>query len=57
MDRDVHDIYDVILKIVATVYGTYFLNYIGIDKELDEVLNIEFTKLTGRKCIWISCVF
>ena len=49
MDRDIHTIYDVILKIIALVYGTTFLNYIGIEKEVKEIFNIEFTTLTGSK--------
>lgn len=49
MDRDIHDIYDVILKIIANVYGTLFLNYIGIEQEIKEILNVEFTTLTGNK--------
>lgn len=49
MDRDVHDIYDVILKIIISVYGTLFLNYIGIEDEIKEILNVEFTTLTGKK--------
>ena len=52
-DRDVHDIYDVILKIIISVYGTLFLNYIGIEDEIKEILNVEFTTLTGKKGIWI----
>lgn len=49
MNRNVHDIFDVILKIIATVYGAVFLNYIGIDEEIEEVLNVEFTALDGSK--------
>ena len=49
MNRDIHDIYDVILKIIATVYGTVFLKYIGIEKDIEEILNIELTTITGSK--------
>ena len=49
MDRDIHDIYDVILKIIITVYGTLFLNFIGIDEEIDEILNVEIITLKGSK--------
>lgn len=52
MDRDVHDIYDVILKIIISVYGTLFLNYIGIEDEIKEILNVEFTTLTGKKRVF-----
>lgn len=49
MSREIHDIFDVILKIIAVVYGTIFLNYIGIEGEVEEILNIEFTTLAGSK--------
>ena len=49
MHREIHDIYDVILKIIIVVYGTIFLNFIGIDGEIDEVLSVEITTLTGIK--------
>ena len=47
MDRDIHDIFDVILKIIAEIYGTVFLEYIGIDKKISKNLNVEFTTLKG----------
>ncbi|MDO5859160.1 hypothetical protein [Methanobrevibacter sp.] len=49
MVRDIHDIYDVILKIIISVYGKHFLNYIGIDEDIKEVLNVELTTLNGNK--------
>ena len=49
MNRDIHTIYDVILKIIALSYGTTFLNYMGIEKEVKEIFSIEFTTLTGSK--------
>jgi hypothetical protein len=49
MDRNIHDIFDVILKIIAVVYGTIFLNYVGIQEEIDEILNVEFTTIKGNK--------
>lgn len=49
MKRAVHDIFDVLLKIMLTVYGTAFLNYIGIEEEMERVLNVEFTTLDGSK--------
>lgn len=49
MDRDIHDIFDVILKIIAVVYGTIFLNYIGIEEEMEKILKVEFTTLAGKK--------
>lgn len=33
MGREIHDIYDVILKLIIIVYNVTFLNYIGIEKK------------------------
>lgn len=49
MTRDIHDIFDVILKIIIAVYGTIFLNFMGICGEIDEILSVEITTLTGTK--------
>lgn len=49
MDRDVHDIFDVILKIIVATYQSLFLKYMGVDEEIEEILSIEFTKLDGSK--------
>lgn len=49
MNRDIHDIYDVILKIIAMSYETEFLNYIHIGKKVNEVLNCEITTMKGNK--------
>ena len=49
MDRDIHDIYDVILKLLVAVYGSIFLNFMGIEGEIKEELNVEFTTLNGEK--------
>ncbi|MDO5860045.1 hypothetical protein [Methanobrevibacter sp.] len=49
MEREIHDIYDVILKIIATVYKNDFLRYIGIEHEIKKILNVELTTLIGRK--------
>ena len=49
MDRNIHDIYDVILKLIIAVYGSVFLNFMGIEGELKEELSVEFTTLTGNK--------
>ena len=49
MDREIHDIYDVILKIIAAVYGNAFLRYIGIDHKIKKILNVELTTLSGRE--------
>ena len=47
--RDIHDIYDVILKIIAAAYGETFLRYIGIDEKLRKNLSVELTTLKGPK--------
>lgn len=49
MERDIHDIYDVILKIIAATYGETFLRYIGIDKKMKKSLNVELTTIKGSK--------
>lgn len=49
MNRDIHDIYDVILKIIILVYGEDFLSFIGINKNIKEVLKTEFVTLKGNK--------
>lgn len=49
MKRPIHDIYDVILKLIVLIYGSVFLNYIGIEGDIKEILNVEFTTVTGEK--------
>lgn len=49
MARDIHDIYDVIMKIIVLVYGPIFLRFIGIEEEIKKVLDVEFTTITGKK--------
>lgn len=49
MSRKIHEIYDVILKIIIAVYGTIFLSFMGIDGEIKDVLSVEITTLTGSK--------
>ncbi|MBQ6100457.1 MAG: hypothetical protein IJL02_11430 [Methanobrevibacter sp.] len=49
MSRDIHDIFDVIMKIIATVYGNDFLRYIGIKGELKKELKTEITTIKGKK--------
>lgn len=49
MDSNVHDVYDVILKLIILVYSVDFLKYIGITKDIKEILKTEFTRLDGKK--------
>ena len=51
MIREIHDVYDVIMKIIITAYGAQFLNYFGIDVEIDEILSVEIPSLSGKKRI------
>ncbi|WP_407423624.1 hypothetical protein [Methanobrevibacter sp.] len=51
MNREIHPVYDVILKMIVLIYGTSFLNYIGIEKEIKSILGVEFVTLTGKKYI------
>ena len=49
MDRPIHDIYDVILKLIALIWATDFLKFLGIDGEIVEILNTEkHHSLTGQ---------
>ena len=49
MDFKIHDVYDVILKIIMLVYGVIFLEYVGIDKKIKRLLKTEFTRMDGSK--------
>lgn len=49
MSRNVHDIYDVILKIIILVYREKFLEFIGVNKNIKEVLKTEFVTFDGSK--------
>ena len=55
MTRKIHDIFDVIiLKLIALLYGTEFLRYIGCDCDFEKECNVEITTLKGNKLYWIS---
>ena len=41
MTRKIHDIFDVILKLIALLYGTEFLRYIGCDCDFEKECNVE----------------
>ena len=49
MKRRIHDIYDIIMKLIIIIYGTIFLKFIGIDEVIKEILNTEFISHTGSK--------
>ena len=49
MVEKVHDIYDVVLKLIVFVYSIDFLRYIGVEKNIEEVLKTEFTRREGKK--------
>jgi hypothetical protein len=41
MDREVHKIFDSILKLIMLEYGNEFLLYIGIEKSIKQILHAE----------------
>ncbi|MBQ9160678.1 MAG: hypothetical protein IJ122_05070 [Methanobrevibacter sp.] len=49
MTRKIHDIFDVILKLIALLYGTEFLRYIGCDCDFEKECNVEITTIKGNK--------
>ena len=49
MDRNIHDIYDIILKLIAQIWGTIFLEFMEINGEIKEIINTEFITLNGTK--------
>lgn len=49
MEREIHDIYDVIMKIIISTYTVDFLKFIGIDKNIKKILKTDFVKLDGKK--------
>ena len=51
MKREIHSLYDIILKIIVSIYGTTFLEYVGIRKKIKAILSVEFITLTGKKYI------
>ena len=56
MSRNVHDIYDVILKIIILVYKEEFLEFIGVNKNIKEVLKTEFVTFDGH-CVILNFSF
>nr|WP_295001864.1 hypothetical protein [uncultured Methanobrevibacter sp.] len=49
MKREIHEIYDYIMKIIILAYLSEFLKYIGYDGEIDEVLQTEVFTVNGSK--------
>ena len=47
--ENVHDVYDVILKIIIMSWKAIFLQFIGIDEEIKKVLKTEFETIYGKK--------
>ena len=47
--KRVHDVFDVILKIIILIWPEFFLKLIGIDEEVKEVLKTEFVTVYGKK--------
>lgn len=48
MNRNIHKIYDVLMKIIILTYLSEFLKYIGEMREISEILQTEITTLNGR---------
>ena len=48
MKREIHRIYDTILKIVILTYSIEFLKYIGEEREIKEILQTEISTMHGR---------
>lgn len=48
MDRKIHKVYDVIMKIIILTYLIEFLKYIGEERNISEILQTEITTLNGR---------
>ena len=47
--REIHDIYDYIMKIIILAYLSEFLKYIGYDGEIEKVLKTEVYGINGIK--------
>ena len=48
MDREIHKIYDYIMKVIIIVYLNEFLMYIGDERKITEVLKTEIPTLNGK---------
>ena len=48
MMRDIHKIYDIILKIIILNYSIEFLKYVGEDRQIAEILKTEISTLNGK---------
>ena len=48
MKREIHKIYDIIMKIIIIMYLDEFLEYIGEERKIMEVLKTEFPTLNGK---------
>lgn len=53
MTRKIHKIYDGILRIIIFAYLQEFLRFIGENREIEEVLKGDITKLNGSTKYWI----
>lgn len=47
MNREIHKIYDFVLKIIMIVYGIDFLKYIGEERKISKILKTELIALKG----------
>ena len=47
--RNVHDIYDVLLRLIVPIWLNHFLEFMGIDVEIEEILKTDLTTHKGKK--------
>lgn len=47
MNREIHKIYDFVLKVIMIVYGIDFLRYIGEERKISKILKTELIALKG----------
>ena len=48
MNREIHKIYDLIMKLIILLYLNEFLTYIGEERKITEILNTEIPTLKGK---------
>ena len=49
MNREIHKIYDTILKLIILSYPDEFLSYLGVEKSIKQILHTEIITKKGRQ--------
>lgn len=49
MNREIHKIYDAILKLIILSYPDEFLSYLGVEKSIKQILHTEIITKKGRQ--------